>query len=83
MHRFTQAQLVVSIIVSLMVGFSLGRLYQMAVSGWRTWRDTKATVPILRKNAFTRAGDVLKFGAFTAIVVVVLVAAAFAQGMTG
>lgn len=81
-ETFTQAQLIVSVVVTLMIGFSLGRLYQIAVHAWRTWREGKAAVPILRKNAFTRAGSALRFGAVTAIVVVVLIAGAFANGLS-
>jgi hypothetical protein len=81
-QTFTQAQLIVSIIVALMIGFTLGRLYQMAVSSYRAWREGKALVPKLRTNAIRRAGGALRFGAFTAVVVVVLIAGAFAQGMS-
>lgn len=83
MQTFTQAQLIVSVIVSVVVGFGLGRLYQMAVSGWRAWRTGKAAVPVLRKNAFQRVGDVVKFGGFALLVVGVLIAGAFARGMAG
>ncbi len=83
MQTFTQAQLIASIIVALMVGFSLGRLYQMAVSGWRNWKDTKATVPGLRRTAFKRVGEVLRFGGVALLIVTALVAAAFARGMAG
>lgn len=82
MQTFTQAQLIVSVIVAVIVGFSLGRLYQMAVHGWNKWKETRASVPGLRKNAMHRIGDVIKYGAFTAIVVGVLIAGAFASGMS-
>lgn len=80
MAAFNLTQIIVSIVVAFGAGVVVGKLHQIAVSSWRTWRTVKATVPGLRSNAFSHAGNfVIKLG-LAVLVVGAVALAAFARG---
>lgn len=76
------AQFIVSILVALLVGIAIGRIWEVARNAWNAWRGAKAALPKLRANAFQQAGNLVARAGLVALVLVALSIAAFASGQS-
>jgi hypothetical protein len=76
----TQGQFLLTIVLCSVFWFLAGMAYQFAKSKWKFWRETKAAVPIARKNAFASAGRAARALSVGVLVVGALAAAAYARG---
>lgn len=78
----TQGQFLLTIVLSSVFWFLAGRAYQFAKAKWTFWRESKAALPIARRNAFAAAGRAARALGVGVLVVGALAAAAYARGQS-
>jgi hypothetical protein len=66
----SDARILLFIIIGIAL-FVAGRKFQAMLSAWQYWKKTEASVPGLRKGAYSAVGTMFRFGVIAAAVFVV------------